>query len=128
MTSFTRVGLVIVAAILPFVGCSTGKEASKKDEPSYSELLKIYNLELAALDRLRDYEPAFALTVHKSQGTEFDNVLLVLPEQESPLLSRQIIYTGITRAKNRVRIIGSSAMLKTAIKRRATREGGLRIG
>ena len=83
---------------------------------------------LAALDRLRDYEPAFALTVHKSQGTEFDNVLLVLPEQESPLLNRQIIYTGITRAKNRVRIIGSSAMLKTAIKRRETREGGLRIG
>ena len=52
MASFTRVGLVMAAAILPFVGCSTGQEAPKKEEPSNSELLKIYNLELEALDRL----------------------------------------------------------------------------
>jgi len=79
-------------------------------------------------DLIPDAEPAFALTVHKSQGSEFDDVLLVLPEQESPLLTRQIVYTGITRAKRRVKILGGSAILASAIGRRERREGGLRIG
>jgi exodeoxyribonuclease V alpha subunit len=81
-----------------------------------------------ALDRLMDPEPAFALTVHKSQGSEFDSVLLVLPENESPLLSRQIIYTGITRAKNSIRILGSRDILRKAIITREQRSGGVRVG
>ena len=80
-----------------------------------------------SLDRLRDYEPAFALTVHKSQGSEFDSVLLVLPEQENPLLTRQIIYTGITRAREKVEILGTEAVLKKAIERREERVGGVKI-
>jgi exodeoxyribonuclease V alpha subunit len=82
---------------------------------------------LAAPDRLRDLESAFALTVHKSQGSEFGNVLLVLPEKESPLLSRQIVYTGITRAKNRVVVLGQEAIFRKAVERREQREGGVRI-
>jgi exodeoxyribonuclease V alpha subunit len=82
---------------------------------------------LVALDRLIDPEPAFALTVHKSQGSEFDNVLLVLPEKESPLLTRQIIYTGITRAKNQVAILGSREILDKAIEHREERTGGVRM-
>lgn len=80
-----------------------------------------------ALDRLINPEPAFALTVHKAQGSEFDNVLLVLPERESPLLTRQIIYTGITRAKKLVHIMGSAAILRRAIENRELRVGGVRV-
>ncbi len=82
---------------------------------------------LIALDRLIDPEPAFALTVHKSQGSEFDNVLLVLPENTSPLLSRQVVYTGITRAKNHVRILGSTAILSKAVTTQELRYGGVAV-
>ena len=83
---------------------------------------------LVAADRLRSVEPAFALTVHKSQGSEFNNVLLVLPEKPGPYLSRQIVYTGITRAKKRVHIAGTTDVLKQAIDNRMERTGGIRIG
>lgn len=82
---------------------------------------------LVALDRLINPEPALALTVHKAQGSEFDNVLFVLPEKESPLLTRQIIYTGITRAKKRVAILGTKEILRKAIEHRELRVGGVRI-
>ena len=49
--------------------------------------------------RLPAHETAFAMTVHKSQGSEFERVLLILPERESPVLSRELLYTGITRAR-----------------------------
>ena len=52
--------------------------------------------------RLDDVEPVFAMTIHKSQGSEFDHVLLVLPPQVSPVLTRELIYTGLTRAKERL--------------------------
>jgi len=80
-----------------------------------------------AIDRLAGLEPAFAMTVHKAQGSEFDEVLLVLPEYETPLLFRQIIYTGITRAKNKVVILGSPAMLRRAIETMDARPGGVAL-
>jgi exodeoxyribonuclease V alpha subunit len=54
--------------------------------------------------RLPSHDSAFAMTVHKSQGSEFAEVLLALPEQPSPLLTRSLFYTGITRAKQKVEI------------------------
>jgi exodeoxyribonuclease V alpha subunit len=80
-----------------------------------------------AIDRLTGLEPAFAMTVHKAQGSEFDEVLLVLPEYESPLLFRQIIYTGITRARSKVVILGSKEMLQRAIETLERRPGGVRL-
>jgi exodeoxyribonuclease V alpha subunit len=80
-----------------------------------------------AVDRLAGLEPAFAMTVHKAQGSEFDEVLLVLPEYESPLLFRQVIYTGITRARNRVVILGSGEHLRHAIETPEARPGGVRL-
>ena len=80
-----------------------------------------------SMDLLPPWEFAFAMTVHKSQGSEFDNVLLVLPEDENHrLLTREILYTGITRAKKRVVIHGSEGALSTAIQRRIVRHSGLR--
>ena len=68
---------------------------------------------------------AFALTVHKSQGSEFSEVLLALPESPSPPLTRALFYTGITRAKHKVDIWGLPARLAEAVNTRAERAAGL---
>lgn len=59
--------------------------------------------------RLPDVETAFAITVHKSQGSEFNHVALILPENRSPVITRELVYTGITRAKENFTLIESSA-------------------
>lgn len=64
---------------------------------------------------------AFASTVHKSQGSEFDHVLVILPEYENRLMSREIIYTALTRAKYFVGIYGSEDILKKCIQTRIIR-------
>jgi exodeoxyribonuclease V alpha subunit len=76
--------------------------------------------------RLPAHEPAYALTVHKAQGSEFDQVLVMLPPRESPLLSRELLYTAVTRARSRVTIWGSQAALRAAIARPTERGTGLR--
>ncbi|NQU12608.1 MAG: ATP-binding domain-containing protein [Desulfobacteraceae bacterium] len=79
-----------------------------------------------AVDMLPPWEHAFAMTVHKSQGSEFDDVLLVLPEDEAHrLLTREIVYTGITRAKKRIIIYGKESALATALERKIERQSGL---
>ncbi|MCY1425362.1 RecBCD enzyme subunit RecD [compost metagenome] len=75
--------------------------------------------------RLPSHDSAFAMTVHKSQGSEFSEVLLALPEQPSPLLSRALFYTGITRAKRKVEIWGLPARLSEAVSTKAERAAGL---
>jgi exodeoxyribonuclease V alpha subunit len=78
------------------------------------------------VDVLPTHEPAFALTVHKSQGGEYGQVLLVLPpEGGRGLLTRELIYTGITRARQLAIIYGTAEMLRTAISRRIKRESAL---
>ena len=72
------------------------------------------------------HETVFAMTVHKSQGSEFDHVALVLPEKDSPILTRELVYTGITRASKRVNVLGSEAILRAAIARPVQRASGLR--
>lgn len=75
--------------------------------------------------QLGEVGSAFALSVHKAQGSEFDEVLLVLPEAESPLLSREWLYTAITRAKSGLHLIGSEAALRVAVQRSNPRWGTL---
>ena len=75
--------------------------------------------------RLPSHDSAFAMTVHKSQGSEFAEVLLALPEQPSPLLTRAMFYTGITRAKRKVEIWALPARLADAVTTRAERAAGL---
>ena len=75
---------------------------------------------------LPEHELAYAMTVHKSQGSEFENVMVVLPNDvDHPLLNRQIVYTGITRAKKRAVLVGTKAALDTALKRKAERDTGI---
>lgn len=75
--------------------------------------------------QLGAHETAWALTVHKSQGSEFQRVLLVLPPEPHALLSRELIYTGITRARQRVEIWGDRSVLQAGIERRVQRSSGL---
>ncbi len=75
--------------------------------------------------RLPAVETAWAMTVHKSQGSEFDDVVLVLPNEESRVMSRELLYTGVTRAKRTVTIIGSEASLRAAVQQRTERTSGL---
>jgi len=75
---------------------------------------------------LPEHETAFAITIHKSQGSEFDEVVIVLPGTDSPLLSRDLLYTAVTRARRRVTLVGEFASLKAAILRPVNRFSGLR--
>jgi len=76
--------------------------------------------------RLPEHETVYAMTVHKSQGSEFDDVLLILPDRDSPVLTRELIYTALTRARKRITLFGSRGVLTTAINRRIDRTSGLR--
>jgi exodeoxyribonuclease V alpha subunit len=78
------------------------------------------------VSRLPAHETVFAMTVHKSQGSEFDQVLLVLPETPSAVLSRELLYTGITRARRSVMVSAPTAVLQYAVRRRIERHSGLR--
>lgn len=76
--------------------------------------------------RLDAVETVFAMTVHKSQGSEFDHVALVLPERMAPVLTRELLYTGITRAKHRLTlVVPQTGVLRQAAAARIMRSGGL---
>ncbi len=76
--------------------------------------------------RLPAHESAFAMTVHKSQGSEFDQVLLVLPERDHPLLTRELLYTAVTRARRRFLVCAPDDVLAAAVSRPTRRSSGLR--
>ena len=75
--------------------------------------------------RLPAHETAYAMTVHKSQGSEFDHTLLVLPNQWLPVLTRELVYTAITRAKKRLSLYASHKVLASAISTPTQRRSGL---
>jgi exodeoxyribonuclease V alpha subunit len=74
---------------------------------------------------LPEHDTAFAITIHKSQGSEFKNVLIILPDRLSPVVTRQLLYTGVTRAKEKVIIIGNLNIIKQAIGLSVKRNSGL---
>jgi len=77
--------------------------------------------------RLPEHETAYAVTVHKSQGSEFERVILVLPLADSEILSAELIYTGITRARKALEIWAPRQLMETAIGRRVRRHSGLAV-
>jgi len=82
-------------------------------------------LRRVSIHRLPEHETAYAMTVHKSQGAEFDRVHLILPEKDTPLLTRELLYTGMTRAREQVTFWGSEELLRRAISRKSMRTSGL---
>jgi len=79
-----------------------------------------------APSRLPAHETVFATTVHKAQGSEFDEVAVVLPPRVSPVVTRELLYTAVTRARERVTIFGSKEVVAAAIGSRTVRLSGLR--
>jgi exodeoxyribonuclease V alpha subunit len=82
-------------------------------------------LRFVAPARLGDAETAWALTVHKSQGSEFEHAALLLPPEPNAVLTRELLYTGITRARRRFSLAGTAAIVEQAIARRTQRHSGL---
>lgn len=77
--------------------------------------------------RLAHSETALALTIHKSQGSEFKQVAVVLPKEESPILTRQLLYTGITRAKKQIQLWALKPILLKTIEQETKRASGLHL-
>jgi exodeoxyribonuclease V alpha subunit len=75
--------------------------------------------------RLPEHETVWAMTVHKSQGSEFDEILLVLPDRDSPVMTRELLYTAVTRARKKVTVLGSEPVLRQAVARSTQRLSGL---
>ncbi len=79
-----------------------------------------------APSRLGEVQTMHAMTVHKSQGGQADEVTVLLPPEDSPLLTRELFYTAVTRAQSVVRVVGTEAAVRAAVANRAQRATGLR--
>lgn len=75
--------------------------------------------------RMPTCETVFAMTIHKSQGSEFDEALIVLPETINPVLSKELLYTAITRAKKRIKLVTEESVFAATINRKMERVTGL---
>lgn len=79
-----------------------------------------------AVSRLSEIETLHAMTVHKSQGSQADEVTVLLPPEDSPLLTRELFYTAVTRARRRLRVLGGEAAIRAAVATTAGRATGLK--
>ncbi|WP_193016077.1 exodeoxyribonuclease V subunit alpha [Proteus sp. FME41] len=97
------------------------------DEGEMKAFFQLPNGTLKAIQpsRLPQHETAYVMTVHKSQGSEFTHTALVLPEKFSPVVSRELLYTALTRAKQKLSLYASDYMVKMAIQTRIQRRSGL---
>lgn len=75
--------------------------------------------------RLPEHKTAYAVTVHKAQGSEFEEIVLVLPQEDSKILSRELLYTGLTRAKTKLYLCADHDIVNTCIRKRIIRHSGL---
>ena len=104
---------------------------SDSSQPDSTPRLKVYfelpdgSVKAVLPSRVPDHETAYAMTIHKSQGSEFDLTLMILPPDFSPILTRELIYTGITRAKKRLMMFSDTNVLKRGIKVKTERVSGL---
>ena len=112
------IGITLPAAVVP-----DGADASQR--------LRVYfadgpQLRSVGVGRLAHVDTAFAMTVHKSQGSEFELTVLVLPAHAGPVLSRELVYTGITRARKAFTLVAAQpGLLATAVQQRTQRASGL---
>jgi exodeoxyribonuclease V alpha subunit len=76
--------------------------------------------------RLGRLDTVYAMTVHKAQGSQFREVAVLLPEPTSPILTRELLYTAVTRAQERLILVGTEETVRGAVERPITRASGLR--
>lgn len=75
--------------------------------------------------KLPDYETAFAMTIHKSQGSEFDSTMILIPHQHSPIITKELLYTAVTRAKKQVLLFCNESVLEKGIQKSVRKPSGL---
>jgi len=113
------------------LGLYNGDVGVALPDPESQGRLKVFferadgGLRAISPSRLPRHETVFAMTVHKSQGSEFDQVLFILPPEDTSILSRELIYTGVTRARARLELWGSGDTLRQAVQRPVARYSGL---
>jgi exodeoxyribonuclease V alpha subunit len=101
------------------------------DQTNDQGRLKVYfelpdgSIKAVLPSRVPAHETAFAMTIHKSQGSEFDTTYMLLPQTYTPLLSRELVYTGITRAKKSLRLFANKDVMERAISSPTKRASGL---
>ncbi|MDE1327907.1 exodeoxyribonuclease V subunit alpha [Vibrio aestuarianus] len=101
------------------------------DSSDEQQRLKVYfelpdgSVKAILPSRVPEHETAYAMTVHKSQGSEFDLTLMILPPDFSPILTRELIYTGITRAKKQLMLFADMTTMKRGIRVKTERASGL---
>lgn len=127
---------VMVTRNDPRLGLYNGDVGLTLTDPEDPARLRVFFLQVNAGEetlrgvspgRLTDVDTAFAMTVHKSQGSEFKRVLLVLPADANPILTRELIYTGITRAREHCTIASANqGLLYSAAQRHVWRDANLR--
>jgi exodeoxyribonuclease V alpha subunit len=103
----------------------TGVVVSAAGEPR-AAFAREGRVDLIGPSRLSDVQTVHAMSIHRSQGSQFDAVTVVLPPLESPLLTRELLYTAVTRAKKHVRVVGTHAALARAVQTPIVRASGLR--
>ncbi len=102
-----------------------------RDEEDPDQRLKVYfelpdgSVKAVIPSRVPQHETAYAMTIHKSQGSEFDFTLMILPPEYSPIITRELIYTGVTRAKSRLALYCDVRVLKRGIQFKTERASGL---
>jgi exodeoxyribonuclease V alpha subunit len=116
------------------IGVTLAVQDPDRKEPTLRVAFPAHNgkapIQWVTPTRLNGVETVFALTVHKSQGSEFTHTALVLPNRPNPVLTRELLYTGITRASHWFTLAnaGDSKTLRQAIERHVLRNSGLDAG
>ncbi len=75
--------------------------------------------------RIPHCETVFVMTIHKSQGSEFEEVLIILPENTNPILTKELLYTAITRAKKTIKLVANATVFTSTVRQRVQRVTGL---
>ena len=84
------------------------------------------NHRLVPTARLGDVDTWWAMTIHKSQGSEFRQVVVALPAVDSPILTRELLYTAVTRGREHITVVADEAAVRAAVRRPVARSSGLR--
>ena len=111
-----------VRTVVAFPGPATLPVDAPPDAPSWREPKLI---RYVPISRLPEHDTCFALTIHKSQGSEFPHAMVVLPPGESPILTRELVYTAVTRAREQVTLVGTRTGVQRALARVVQRGSGL---
>jgi exodeoxyribonuclease V alpha subunit len=116
------IGLVVPATRQPPAGVAAEPAGDLRMEAAFPQGRSLRRL---AVTRLDEVATVHALTIHKSQGSEYRHAVVVLPERASRILSRELLYTGVTRAIDRVTLVGSRDVITAAVMRPIRRASGL---